>query len=202
MTLRRTLATLPGVSRVAAVGSGEELLTGWTPAEVDVVLLSLGIPGMGCTSTIEQIIYSAPNVTVLALAAPREVELLRRAFQAGAHGFLPKDATRAELLGALAHVAANNEDLRHGARLRSGAPAQSGAFQIEPDEEREIAALSRRELQVLMGIAGGDSNRVISEELGLSNDTVKTHVGRILRKLHARDRAHAVAIAYRRGIIR
>ncbi|HLR55461.1 MAG TPA: response regulator transcription factor [Actinomycetales bacterium] len=195
VTLRRTLATLPGITRVAAVGSGEELFANWEELNVDVVLLALGIPGMGCTRAIERIRAQAPQVTVLALAAPREVELLRRAFQAGAHGYLPKDATRSELLGALAHVAANSEYQLHGGQP----PGKSGDH--EP-ELNEMIALSRRELQVLMGIAEGASNREISSNLELSNDTVKTHVGRIFRKLRARDRAHAVAIAYRRGIIR
>ena len=111
------------------------------------------------------------------------------------HGYLPKDATRTELLGVLAHVAANDEFLRHGGNPH-GLP-------LDPEPElSELLALTRRELQVLMGMAEGSSNRAISEELELSNDTVKTHVTRILRKLRARDRAHAVAVAYRRGIIR
>lgn len=195
VTLRRTLATLPGVKRVAAVGSGEELLATWPQLKVDVVLLALGLPGMGCTETIERFTAMAPDVTILALAAPRETELLRRAFEAGVHGYLPKDATRTELLGVLAHVAANDEFLRHGGNPH-GLP-------LDPEPElSELAALTRRELQVLMGMAEGSSNRAISEELELSNDTVKTHVTRILRKLRARDRAHAVAVAYRRGIIR
>lgn len=197
VNLRRTLATLPGVTKVAAANSGEELFATWGNLEVDVALIALGIPGMGCTKTIERIVKTAPGVTVLALAAPREVELLRRAFHAGAHGYLPKDASRAELLGVLAHVAANNEFRQHG-----GIPAEV-ALDIEPEPvSKEPVSLSRRELQVLMGIADGASNRAISEELGLSSDTIKTHAARIFRKLNARDRAHAVAIAYRRGIIR
>src|SRR5690625_5857565 len=103
---------------------------------------------MGCTRAIERIRAQAPQVTVLALAAPREVELLRRAFQAGAHGYLPKDATRSELLGALAHEAANSEYQLHGGQP----PGKSGDH--EP-ELNEMIALSSREIHVLLGLAGG-----------------------------------------------
>src|SRR5690625_7621223 len=97
---------------------------------------------MGGTRTIERTVNAAPGVTVLALASPRDVELLRRAFDAGAHGYLPKDATRGELLGVLAHVAANNEFRQHG-----GIPAEV-ALDIEPEPvSHEPISLSRRELQ-------------------------------------------------------
>lgn len=210
VNLRRTLATLPGVTRVRWFSSGEEFFATWEGHDIDVALIALGLPGMGCTATIDRLVRNHPEMVVLALAGPRDSEFVRRAFLVGAHGYLAKDSSRAELLGAFAHVAANNEFRRHGSlnpgTAENGAEERDQVPRSRPSGEKaenaEPISLSRRELQVLMGISAGASNREISEKLELSNDTVKSHTVRIFRKLQARDRAHATAIAYRRGIIR
>jgi len=197
MVMRRTLATIPSITKVGVVSSGEELISRWSQLKVDVVLLGTGLSGIGPKRTIELLLAMDPSVTVLAIAHQDLPEELRQSIAAGAHGYVSSDASRQELAGALAHGAAMAE-------IHSRGITESGVPLSETDLPKadDMIALSPRELQVLTGMGQGDSNKEIGADLDLAADTVKTHGGRILRKLGARDRAHAVAVAYRRGIIR
>jgi DNA-binding NarL/FixJ family response regulator len=110
-----------------------------------------------------------------------------RSVSAGARGYVVKDADAQELTAAVTHGIAG--------------VARGSAFERRPDARR-IPALTERELQVLTGMSRGGSNGEIGRELFLSEDTVKTHARRLFRKLGAADRAQAVAIGYRAGLVR
>lgn len=112
-----------------------------------------------------------------------------KALEAGARGYLFKDIVRSELVGAIRSV--------HGGRRFI--PSQVGAKLAEALPRQE---LSPREIEVLYLVAGGKRNKEIAFELDLAEPTVNTHVKRVLEKLGASDRTHAVTIALRRGIMR
>jgi DNA-binding NarL/FixJ family response regulator len=110
------------------------------------------------------------------------------AVAAGARGYLRKDASRAEVRVIV------------GQALIEPHPSADGS--VAAAEDRPAASLTERELEVLAGMCEGMSNAEIGRTLFLSEDTVKTHARRLFRKLGAADRAHAVAIALRRGLVR
>jgi DNA-binding NarL/FixJ family response regulator len=111
-----------------------------------------------------------------------------RAIHAGAAGYLVKDASREELSAVVTHALA---DLA-ARRVRRSAPVPVGG----------APSLTEREMQVLSGMSRGRSNAEIGKELYLSEDTVKTHARRLFRKLGAADRAQAVAVGFRAGLVR
>jgi DNA-binding NarL/FixJ family response regulator len=131
-------------------------------------------------------------------------EYVYRALQAGASGFLLKDAPPAELIGAVRTVAAGDSLLapsitrrligRYAGRIRPSDPA-------EPKPGHPLAELTSREREVLSLIAAGLSNAEIAGSLFISAETVKTHVSRVLGKLGLRDRVQAVVLAYETGIV-
>jgi DNA-binding NarL/FixJ family response regulator len=125
---------------------------------------------------------------VIMMTMAEDVEGVARAVNAGARGYLVKDASREELITvvtqALADAAARTLPI-------SAADAEGG-----------LPALTERELQVLRGMGRGRSNSEIGKELYLSEDTVKTHARRLFRKLGAADRAQAVAKGFRWGLVR
>jgi DNA-binding NarL/FixJ family response regulator len=126
---------------------------------------------------------------VLLLTVPDDTDaLVVAAVAAGARGYLRKDASRAEVRVAIGQ--ALTEQPAYSA-VRTSGPAAG-----------DHSALTERELEVLAGMSDGRSNAEIGRALFLSEDTVKTHARRLFRKLGASDRAHAVAIAIRRGLVR
>jgi len=133
---------------------------------------------------------------VLVLTTYADDEFLFPALQAGAHGYLTKDATAEEIEHALRALAAGRTHLDPAVQRRLVAAVLEQP-QPSPDVSDE---LTPREREVLGLIAGGLSNREIAEALVLSNATVKTHVNRIFSKTGSRDRAQAVRYAYRHGL--
>lgn len=188
-SLRRAVASLPGVERVSAAASGEELLARFSVERPDLVLVDVRMPGIGGVEATRRLLSLHPAAAVLMLTMAEDTDGVARAVAHGARGYLRKDATREELSATV--VQALND------RLRPGGPA------IRRPEDRAVPpALSERELQVLGGMSRGRSNGEIGRELYLSEDTVKTHARRLFRKLGAADRAHAVALGFRWGLVR
>jgi DNA-binding NarL/FixJ family response regulator len=128
-------------------------------------------------------------------------EYVYEALRAGASGFLLKDATGADLVAAVRVVAAGDALLAPSVTRRLIADF---ARQRPPDRPRPeaLAALTPRETEVLTLIARGQSNAEITRSLVLAEETVKTHVSRILAKLGLRDRVQAVVLAYESGLVR
>lgn len=189
--IRRASATVPGVDRVVAVGSGEEALTRFALDRPDVVLMDVRMPGIGGVEAARRIVALHPDAVVIMMTMAEDVDGVARAVGAGARGYLVKDSTREELAAALVHV------LDQG-----GVLPPVGASRGEHGAPTAAPALTERELQVLNGMSRGRSNGEIGRELFLSEDTVKTHARRLFRKLEAADRAQAVAVGYRWGLVR
>lgn len=187
--LRRSVAAVPGVERVLVAASGEEALLRWGAERPEVTLMDVRMPGLGGIEATRRLLASHPGANVLMLTLAEDVDGVARAVNAGARGYLLKDASREELVAVVGHLLADDVAVAVPAR-RGEAPAGSPP------------ALTEREMQVLSGMSRGRSNAEIGKELYLSEDTVKTHARRLFRKVGAADRAHAVALGFRWGLVR
>jgi DNA-binding NarL/FixJ family response regulator len=169
----------------------------------DVVLMDIRMPGMDGIAATEAIVRAHRATRVLVLTTFDLDEYALGAIRAGASGFLLKDAHRQELLSAVRAV--HRGDAALSARItrmlldRVG-PALGGDTRAV-EGSAAVDSLTDRERDVFLAIARGLSNAEIARELFVSESTVKTHVGRVLAKLDARDRVHAVILAHRLGLM-
>jgi two-component system, NarL family, nitrate/nitrite response regulator NarL len=207
---------VPALTPVRAAATVEELLAHARRVPPTVVLLDAHLPVPGAHEAIRRLRAVAPGAAVVLLASPDDTVALDRALALGARGFLAPDVGRAELSAVAAHVLASPmlpvqqrtsvEIPRPAQRdhaAPSGAPghaADAGAAD-GAEAAKPAPTLTKREIEVLVGMSNGRSNAQIGAELYLSEDTVKTHARRLFRKLGASDRAQAVAIGLRGGII-
>lgn len=187
--LRRGVSRVPGVDRVVAAGSGEEALARWRAERPAVTLMDVRMPGLGGIEATRRLLATDPDANIVMMTMAEDVDGVARAVNAGAVGYLVKDASAEELAATLSYV------LRRSRGRQVPAPRGAAAAVAPP-------VLSEREMQVLSGMSRGRSNAEIGRELYLSEDTVKTHARRLFRKLEAADRAHAVALGFRWGLVR
>lgn len=178
----------PDMRVVAEAVDGDEVLALFRMHRPDITLMDLRMPKVNGIEAISAIRseFSQARIIVLTTAAG-DVQMVR-AFKAGAVGYLLKNLLRTELIETIRHV--------HGGHKR-----------IPPAIAQEIAehaaddTITARELDVLRGIAKGNSNKIIASSLSISEHTVKNHLKNILSKLDASDRTHAVMIALKRGFL-
>lgn len=208
---------VPALTPVRAAASVDELVTLARRVPPTVVLLDAHLPAPGATEAIRRLRAVSPSAAVVLLANPDDSVALDRALQLGARGFLAPDVGRAELSAVAAHVLASAVLPAQGQRPAVDVPTPIGGSGLDgrpasapvdgvdgPPAPAEPGPppLTKREVEVLVGMSNGRSNAQIGAELFLSEDTVKTHARRLFRKLGAKDRAQAVAIGLRRGLIR
>lgn len=186
--LRRAVATVPGVDRVTVAGSGEEALARFGAERPDLLLLDVRMPGIGGVEAARRILTVSPQTAIVMMTMAEDVDGVARAVNAGARGYLVKDASREELTTMVTQALA---DAATRALPRPGVEGAEG-----------LPSLTERELQVLRGMSRGRSNAEIGKELYLSEDTVKTHARRLFRKIGAADRAQAAAKGFRFGLVR
>ncbi|GAA3921737.1 response regulator [Actinoplanes auranticolor] len=166
----------------------------------DVVLMDVRMPVLDGIEATREIVAQRPQTRVLILTTFDLDEYAFNGLRAGASGFLLKDARSADLVAAVRTVAAGEAVV--SPRITRTLLDHYRAGPIAPPErERLLEELTVREREVLVAIARGRSNTEIAGELFLSESTVKTHVGRVLAKLGARDRVHAVIWAHRHGLV-
>jgi DNA-binding NarL/FixJ family response regulator len=168
---------------------------------VDVALLDIRMPDGDGLWTTEQI-AADPALTGLRVVIVTTFELdeyVARAIRAGASGFLVKDTEPVDLIRAVRVVASGDALLSPGVTRRLLERA-AGGLRDAPDP-RVLAELTERETEVLRLVAQGLTNDEMARHLFLSPLTVKTHVSRIMQKLHARDRAQLVVIGYESGLV-
>jgi DNA-binding NarL/FixJ family response regulator len=156
----------------------------------DVVLMDLAMPEVGGVEAIARIRASFPDARILVLTTYDGDENVFRALESGAKGYLLKDCSTADLLGAIRKIHAGGTHVSERAAARLAERAMTGG------------RLSPREIEVLSLIAAGKTNKEIAHALFISEGTVKTHVLSIHEKLGVNDRTEAVVTAIRRGILR
>ncbi|UPU89746.1 response regulator transcription factor [Demequina sp. TMPB413] len=194
------VASQPDMEVVAEAGSGDDAVRALAALRppADVVLMDVRMPGRDGIDACAEITAKSP-VKVIILTTFDLDEYVVAAIKAGASGFLLKDAPPEDLLHAIRTVHAGDAVIAPTAtrrlltRLVTALP-KSG-------EAPGMADLTAREREVLVLMARGLSNQEIRAELVLAEPTVKTHVGRVLAKLGARDRVQAVVIAYETGLV-
>src|SRR5271155_585054 len=190
--LREGIATLVNAESdmklVADASNGQDAIEKFRLHRPDVTLMDLQMPAMNGIEAIIGIRSEFPNARIIVLTTyAGDVQILR-ALKAGAQGYLLKGHVRRELLDTIRAVHAGQKRI----------PPEVAAELAEHATEGE---LSSRELAVLRLIAGGNANKEIAGQLAIAEETVKSHVTRILAKLGANDRTHAVTLALKRGII-
>lgn len=189
--LRALLEGLGGLQIAVEAENGDLLLAALQRTPVDVIVADVRMPKRSGIEVVRLLRGRGDFTPVVLLTTFDDPALLQGAVQAGAQGFLLKDAEPEELKSAIERVAA-------GETLIAPTTLQRARDQ-SPAAEVPGARLTDRELTVLRLVAGGYSNKEIGRTLGISDGTVKNHLTDILEKLHARDRTHAVlkAIALR-----
>lgn len=195
------LAAQDDITVLGTAGDGAEGVDRARELRPDVVLMDIRMPVLDGLAATRQLLAAAPPVPkVLILTTFDLDEYVYEALRAGASGFLLKDAPAAELVRAVRVIDAGDALLapsvtrrlieEYASRPRPGAPRPPA-----------LASLTPREAEVLTLIARGLSNLEIARTLVVAEQTVKTHVGRILMKLDRRDRAQAVVFAYESGLV-
>jgi len=198
---RALLQAEDGIEVVGEASTGEELLALVRREPLDVVLMDIRMPGGDGLWATEQIAAdpALAGVRVVIVTTFELDEYVARAIRAGASGFLVKDTEPEDLVRAVRVVASGEALLSPGVTKRLLERMAVG-LRDAPDAER-LAALTDREREVLRLVGQGLTNDEIAERLYLSPLTAKTHVSRIMAKLHARDRVHLVVVAYESGLV-
>ena len=196
------LATQPDIDVVAAAADGAEAVRLSRDHAPDVVLMDVRMPVMDGIEATRQLCADGDETAprILILTTFDLDEYVYDALQAGASGFLLKDVRAEALFDAVRVVAAGDALLAPTVtrRLIAEFARLPPRRELRPDE---LSALTPREKEILGLLAEGLSNHEIAERLVLSDETVKTHVSHVLRKLGLRDRAQAVVVAYESGLV-
>ena len=197
------LAAQPDLLVVGDAANGADAVAAARRLDPDVVLMDIRMPVLDGLAATRQLVGDRPAPSrprVLILTTFDLDDYVYEALRAGASGFLLKDAPAADLVHAVRVVAAGDALLAPAVtrRLIAEFAARPGRDRPRPTS---LAALTPRETEVLRLIARGRSNAEIAAELVVAEQTVKTHVGRILAKLSLRDRAQAVIVAYESGLV-
>jgi DNA-binding NarL/FixJ family response regulator len=166
----------------------------------DIVLMDVRMPDLDGISATREVLAVAPETKVVILTTFEQDDYIFGALKAGASGFLLKRTPRADLITAIKAVAAG-EGLLSPSVTRRVIDRMASQPLIGEGEDPRLTALTPREREVLTLIGQGLSNGEIAELLVVEETTVKTHVRRILAKLHLRDRVHAVILAYESGLV-
>lgn len=193
--LRTALSMAADIEIVGEASTGEQAIDLASNSKPQIVFMDVHMPGMGGIEAARAIRKSNPDTKVILFTVDETRSALAEAIQAGVSGYLLKDSNAAEIVNA-ARLALEGKAVIH--------PKLTRAFidEVQSAEQRaKEAPLSQRETEILQRVAYGGTTKSVAQELEISPHTVKTHLERIFEKLGANDRAQAVAIAIRRGLV-
>ena len=189
--LRKGIAALvntePDMKLIAEASNGQEAIERFRSHRPDVTLMDLQMPGLNGIEAIDRILSEFPDARIIVLTTYSGDAQVLRALKAGARAYILKRQVHRELLDTIRAV--------HAGQKRIPADLAAELLVRAKDD------LTPREIYVLQLIADGKTNKEIGDHLSIGEASVKSHVANILSKLDARDRAHAVAIGLKRGII-
>jgi DNA-binding NarL/FixJ family response regulator len=204
------LGLMPDVEVVGSARDGREVLELAAVTRPDVVLMDLRMPHCDGVEATRLLRERHPEIKVIALTTYADDRSVLEALRAGARGYLTKDSGAAEIHQALRHViddrSAIDPAVAHHLVAAIAAKPSADAEPAASSQSTNVpglasAGLTPRELEVLTLIAQGLSNSEIAGRLFVSEGTVKSHINHLLTKIDARDRAQAVAYAYRHGLV-
>jgi DNA-binding NarL/FixJ family response regulator len=184
---------------VADVGNAEEALAAVRRLQPDIVVTDLSLPGRSGIELIGELRQTCPAVRILVLTVHDTEEYIRASLNAGAHGYVLKDASRAELLHAVRAVGAGQPWLCPPVAAKVVSGYLNGKTPVRPLAPEDL--VTGRERQVLTRIAMGQSNKVIARELSLSVKTVEKHRSNLMRKLTLHNTAAVTLFAIRHGYV-
>ena len=184
------------VKIVAEAASGDEAIKLTKKHKPDVLLLDIRMPGTDGLAALERVRNDMPGVRVVMLSTFDNPTYVARAVAGGAHDYILKGSTRAELINSISGAAAGQQPMKAGELRRVATTMANRIAAPDPD-----IPLTQRETQVLRHMALGLSNKEIAQSLTISVETVKEHVQNILRKLAVADRTQAAVWAVRHGLV-
>lgn len=192
--LRSLLETATDIDVIGEAADGETAIQMVSELKPDVVLMDLLMPGMGGVEAIRQVRVLSPASRIFVLSSSHEDELVVSSIRAGATGYLVKTSSPDVLIQGIRDLAAGNSVL----------PPDISSKLISAMQDPKVpnATLTHREVDVLKLISEGLSNKDISEVLEISENTVISHVGRILNKLELENRTQAALYARKQGLVR
>jgi DNA-binding NarL/FixJ family response regulator len=182
---------------VGEASSGEEAVERARELGPDVVFMDVRMPGMDGIEATRRIRQAAPTTKVILITIDESRGAISEAIQAGVSGYLLKDASADTLVDAARNAVEGNAVIHPQLTKTFIEEVRMG----EGEGGGRTTPLSKREREILQKVADGSTTRQVASELGISPHTVKTHLERIFEKLGANDRAQAVAIAIRTGIV-
>jgi DNA-binding NarL/FixJ family response regulator len=197
--LAELLAADPTIALVGEAATGREAVEHARRLDPDVVLMDVRMPDLDGIAATHQLAAVAPRSRVVILTTFEQDDYIFGALRAGASGFLLKRTRPEELIAAIHTIAAGDSLLSPSVTRR--VVDQMARYPV-PDaaSPRKLEQLTPRERDVLLLVARGLSNREIADELIVEESTIRTHVKRILMKLHLRDRIQVVIYAYESGL--
>lgn len=198
--LRSYLSTREGIEVVGDAGDGESAVAMVGELAPDVVLMDLVMPGMGGLAAIGAVVALGTGTRILVLTSFSSEDQVIPAIQAGAAGYLLKDASPEEVEAAVRAVHAGEGRLDPSLAAVVMAAA-AGRGEADATADADLARLTPRETEVLRLLGEGLSNRALAERLFVAEKTVKTHVSSILAKLGLTDRTQAALFAVHHGLV-
>jgi two-component system, NarL family, nitrate/nitrite response regulator NarL len=196
--IRHVLEGEPGFIVVGEASNGAEALALAEQLQPDVAVLDISMPGVSGLQTASELRRRWPDTRVLVLSMHDNSEYVLESLRAGVHGYLLKDSAAAEL-GAAIRAVCRGESFFSPPIARHLGPAVRG--ELEGGPRSALAQLSGRERQVLVGVAGGRTNKEIAQELGISHRTVESHRESLMRKLDVYTVAGLTKIALEEGLL-
>ncbi|MBR2401680.1 MAG: response regulator transcription factor [Lachnospiraceae bacterium] len=181
---------------VEQASNGEECLELLKEKDVDVLLLDVNMPKKNGLEVLEALRNKGSNIKIIILTVHNEIEYLERAMDLGVNGYILKDSSSAELINAIERVSDGENYIQPDL-----IPALNAKL-IHRDNDREkLEAVTKRELQALILVAKGYSNKDIAMELNISERTVKNHLSSIFKKIEVDDRTQAAVFAIKNNLV-
>lgn len=197
------LDSIPETEVLGEAGNGAEAVRKTAELRPDVVLMDVRMPGMDGIEATRRIVAAGNRSRVLVLTTFDLDEYVHAALRAGASGFLLKDARPEELLAGIRAVAVGDAVIAPALTRRLlDEFARYVPSHRDSTEDGGLGSLTDREREILVAVGKGWTNSEIAARFVVSESTVKTHVGRVLAKIGARDRIQAVIFAYDHGLVR
>jgi DNA-binding NarL/FixJ family response regulator len=196
--IRHVLETEPGFTVVAEASNGAEALALAIELSPDVAVLDISMPGLSGLQTAAEIRRRAPETRILMLSMHDNSEYVLESLRAGVHGYLLKDSAAAEL-GTAIRAVCGGESFFSPAVARQLSAVVRG--ELGGGRPGALDQLTSRERQVLVGVAGGRTNKEMAQELGISHRTIESHRESLMRKLGVYTVAGLTKIALEEGLI-